>query len=387
MGYAKKMTHEDFLEKFKSVRDDLCEYEFLERYQKSTIKIKTKHITCGYVWGAYPTNFTYHKTKCPNCNNRVKKTQDTFEKEVHVATGYEYKVIGAINGIKRKVAMMHTVCGAKYDVTPEKFLTREQRCPKCFGKHKKTNVQFVKEVRKLVGDEYTPLTQYKNSKQKVLMRHEICKNEWMVEPNKFLNLDTKCPRCADEARHELYKKTHDEFVQEVYNAVCLEYSVLGEYYNFKTKILMRHEECGNEYEVAPSSFLSAGARCPLCTSSKGEIAISKFLDCMGVKYTTQYTDKDCRYDGLLRFDFAILNRDNEKYSLIEYDGIQHYKPVSHWGGEQALISQVEKDSIKNEFCEKHNIPLLRIPYWDKDNIEVLILDFLIKCNILEEVAI
>ena len=60
MGYAKNMTHEDFLEKFKSVRDDLCEYEFLERYQKSTIKIKTKHITCGYVWGAYPTNFTYH---------------------------------------------------------------------------------------------------------------------------------------------------------------------------------------------------------------------------------------------------------------------------------------------------------------------------------------
>ena len=386
MGYAKKMTHEDFLEKFKSVRDDLCEYEFLERYQKSTIKIKTKHITCGYVWDAQPTNLTSNKIKCPKCNNRTKKTQEVFVKEVQELVGDEYSVIGLINGVNRKVGMFHAVCGTRYDVTPAKFLLSGRRCPKCFGKHKKTNAQFVKEVSELVGDSYTPLTQYKNSKHKVLMRHEVCKNEWMVEPNKFLNFDTKCPRCADEARHESTRKTHEQFVKEVFDAVGYEYSILGEYSNFKTKVLMRHEECCTEYMVTPDSFLSANSRCPYCSSPKGEKEIARLLNRFGVKYETQYKDDMCRSNLPLRFDFAI-KKNEEVLGLIEYDGIQHFEPVEHWGGEESLIKQRAKDLIKDEFCESLSIPLLRIPHWKYDDIEVLVFDFLISYNILEGVEV
>ena len=36
------------------------------------------------------------------------------------------------------------------------------------------------------------------------------------------------------------------------------------------------------------------------------------------------------------------------------------------------------DKIKNNFCKQHNIPLLRIPYWDidNDNYKQLILDYI-----------
>ena len=38
------------------------------------------------------------------------------------------------------------------------------------------------------------------------------------------------------------KKTHEKFVEEVFNLVGDEYEVLGRYVNAKTKILMRHSE-------------------------------------------------------------------------------------------------------------------------------------------------
>ena len=59
------------------------------------------------------------------------------------------------------------------------------------------------------------------------------------------------------------KKTHEQFIKEVYDLVGDGYRVIGEYETNHTKILVRHNECGNEYEVAPTHFLN-GRRCPKC---------------------------------------------------------------------------------------------------------------------------
>lgn len=59
------------------------------------------------------------------------------------------------------------------------------------------------------------------------------------------------------------KRTHEEFVNELYSLVGNEYTILNKYINSKTKVLLRHEKCGNEYLVTPPSFLS-GNRCPYC---------------------------------------------------------------------------------------------------------------------------
>ena len=65
-----------------------------------------------------------------------------------------------------------------------------------------------------------------------------------------------------------------------------------------------------------------------------------------------------------RFDFAII--ENEKITrLIEFDGEQHFKDIPSWGG---LELQQQRDKIKNEYALSHNIPLVRIPYWERDNI-------------------
>lgn len=59
--------------------------------------------------------------------------------------------------------------------------------------------------------------------------------------------------------------------------------------------------------------------------------------------------------------------------MIEYDGEQHYWAVF---GEKSFQNTLKHDEIKNNYCKENNIPLLRIPYWEKDNIEVIIDNFI-----------
>ena len=60
---------------------------------------------------------------------------------------------------------------------------------------------------------------------------------------------------------------------------------------------------------------------------------------------------------------------------IESDGEQHYRPVDYSGKKTPLELQEDfelrmiKDHIKNTYCKQNNILLIRIPYWDKNNID------------------
>ena len=49
---------------------------------------------------------------------------------------------------------------------------------------------------------------------------------------------------------------------------------------------------------------------------------------------------------------------------IEYDGLQHYKSISHWGGEDGLKERKYNDELKSHYCLDNNIKLFRIKYND-----------------------
>lgn len=153
------------------------------------------------------------------------------------------------------------------------------------------------------------------------------------------------------------RKTTEDFKLEVYNKVGDKYEVLGEYINTNTKIKLIHKECGNPFETTPNSFL-CGSRCPICKTTKGEQAIMDFLNDHSIKYKYNTSYGGCRYKGLLRFDFLILDINNDVVLIIEYDGIHHCQPVEAWGGEEEFKENQIKDNIKNQFCKENNIPLL-----------------------------
>ena len=98
----------------------------------------------------------------------------------------------------------------------------------------------------------------------------------------------------------------------------------------------------------------------------------------------QYSFKDCLSNNnhLLFFDFAIFNQQNNLVALIEYQGEQHYFPISCFGGVERLEKQQENDNIKKEYCKKANIPLYYINY--NENIENELNKILINCYVFEE---
>jgi len=56
---------------------------------------------------------------------------------------------------------------------------------------------------------------------------------------------------------------------------------------------------------------------------------------------------------------------------IEYQGIQHYEAVDHWGGEEGLKQRQERDQKKKELCNEHDIDLVCIRH-DQELTDALI---------------
>ena len=152
-----------------------------------------------------------------------------------------------------------------------------------------TNKEFLERVKKLTGNEYTFLEEYKNSKTKILCRHNRCKYEWKITPNRFLSGD-RCPICAKKLRvkNNPRRKLNSEFIEQVKSQIKNEYTFLEKYINNKTPILCRHNKCGHEYKVAPNNFINQKQRCPNCfkdVAYTNDEFIKKVKDQVGDEYT------------------------------------------------------------------------------------------------------
>lgn len=47
---------------------------------------------------------------------------------------------------------------------------------------------------------------------------------------------------------------------------------------------------------------------------------------------------------------------------IEYQGVQHYKPIEHFGGEEHFLQQQENDRKKKQLCKDNGVILIEWPY-------------------------
>nr|DAT89663.1 MAG TPA: restriction enzyme [Caudoviricetes sp.] len=118
-------------------------------------------------------------------------------------------------------------------------------------------------------------------------------------------------------------------------------------------------DCGSMTQAVGKRLLNGTKISCGCIISKGELEVKQYLIEKQVKYCTQksYTDLLSQKGGRLRFDFGILNKNNEVIGLIEFQGIQHYKETGI-----GKLEREETDPLKREYCRKNNIPLLEIPY-------------------------
>lgn len=299
-----------------------------------------------------------------------RKTHEEVEQEMRDLVGNDYQMLSTYVNAKEKFQIIHHVCGHQYHVNWNNFKIG-RRCPQCSGRL--TNKEFTSRVMEQVGTEYIFLDKYKTSREKLRVKHNTheCGHTYEVTPNHFLK-GRRCPKCWATSR----RKSNEEFIQEVYELVGDEYTPKSIYETNRIKLKMYHERCGEMYMVSPGEFLQ-GVRCPICRESKGEKRVKDFLKSLGV-----YFIEEVSFEGFVgrnnvpyKYDFCLKDIEGEPY-LIEYDGEQHYKSNPYFGGEDGLIGRQINDEIKNKYAEDNNIELLRIPYWDYDNIEKVLNEFI-----------
>lgn len=125
--------------------------------------------------------------------------------------------------------------------------------------------------------------------------------------------------------------------------------------------------CGNEKIITKDSLMNGTISCG-CINSRGEREIADYLRKHNIKFEIQYSFKDLLGigDAPLHFDFAVFN-DSNIIALIEYQGEQHYQPVSFFGGDNKFEKQSENDNRKRNYCKDNGIKLIEIPYTESVN--------------------
>lgn len=345
------MTKRKTDDEFKKEVYDLVggEYTFLDTYVNSKTKLRIKHNKCNNVYKVTPSHFL-NGSRCPYCNGNTKKSNSKFKQEVYNLVGNEYVFLDPYINNHTKLRVKHNTCNHIYKVIPKDFI-RGIRCPYCNGGIKKTNDQFKQEVYDLVGDEYTFLDNYVNNCTKLRVKHNTCGNIYEVRPNDFFK-GIRCHYCSG------FRKTDAKFKQEVFDLVGNGYVFLDSYINNHTKLRVKHNKCGNIYEVKPTDFIDHQTRCPYCNSPKGELIITKILDTLNIKYETQKVFDDLKDSRLLSYDFFIPDQN----VLIEYQGQQHYEPVKCFGGNNRFATQQKHDKMKADYAKNNGYKLITVPY-------------------------
>ena len=128
--------------------------------------------------------------------------------------------------------------------------------------------------------------------------------------------------------------------------------------------------CGNIKSIERTHLIGRNQSSCGCKNSIGELNINKLLSSANIKYISQYTNIELKTEnnGFLKFDFAIIDDNNNVKRLIEFDGIQHYEKIDNFFSPLEIIQK--RDKIKNLYAKKHKIPLVRIPYYKRDCLEL-----------------
>lgn len=313
-----------------------------------------------------------------------KKTTGEFKNEIEIKFNGEFTVLGEYEGSKIKIKMKHNSKECNFhvfDAIPSNMINRGDGCPICrYKKSSITNSMTMEECQNKLNnvykiDEFIILGGFIRAAKKAKVKHE-CGFIWQVRVDHIMNRSSGCPMCSEVERRK--KKSVSQLIAQnrldkLYG--MKEYEILGDYKGSTKKATVRHS-CGHTWQPFINNLLKGEKVCPNCSPrSKGNQKIENYLITNSINYKREHSFPDCKFKNLLRFDFAIFDELNKLKCLIEFDGMQHFKPVKSWGGEEILKIIQKRDKKKNDYCFENGIPLLRISYENEHEINNILYEY------------
>lgn len=240
-------------------------------------------------------------------------------------------------------------------------------------KNKTISYEYVKKyIEKQKYKLITKKEDYINSDCKIKIKCD--KNHtYEVTFNSFFNGGRRCPICKGINCKERLLTKYEDIVKYVES---INYKLLTkkeDYIDMSKNVIVKCDK-GHIINISINK-LRNGRRCKHCNSieikkhiSIGEYKIIETLNMLNISYINEYSFDDCKFKNKLKFDFYL----DDINTIIEFDGQQHYNIIDYFGGYDGFVDTKIRDTVKNIYCKQNNIKLIRIPYWEIDNIETIL---------------
>lgn len=358
---SKKKTHEEYVAEL-AVKNPTV--EVVETYINANTKIMHHCLVHDVYFEIAPSSVLYG-AGCNKCHNErkassQKKTTSKYVFEV-AKINPNIVVVGEYIGAKTPIRHKCKIHNIEWMSRPGNILSG-RGCPECANEKRsalqvKTHEQYIDELKE-INSNIIVIGKYVNARTPIL--HKCIKDgyEWYAAPDRLLR-GQGCPKCANHVT-----RTHEQYVDEL-SFINPDINVIEQYINAITPIIHKCKIDGNTWKARPNDILN-GKGCPQCNESHGERQIRIWLDSHEIDYIPQKTFDDCVDDRALPFDFYLPNNN----VAIEYQGVQHYRPVEYFGGKSAFEKLKRHDAIKANYCNENKIKLLAIPYTNDVNEEL-----------------
>jgi hypothetical protein len=218
---------------------------------------------------------------------------------------------------------------------------------------------FLERSKSIHGDEfdYSDVV-YVDTFSKVHITHKSCSRSFWQSPVHHW-IGSGCPLCGATSRR---KMSLDTLLKKFYEAHKDEYDYSKMVFRgILDKVEIICPKHGSFWQT-PSKHLS-GQGCPHCRSSLGEILVKNILGDLGLEFEQQKVMLEEFREGIsphsfLRADFYV----HDPEFFIEYQGIQHFRPVGRFGWLKGFAETKSRDARKCVAAICCNVPLLWVDY-------------------------
>lgn len=379
--YMRKLTQEQFEEKARSIHKGKYGYDRAV-YNGGTSIVEIYCPIHGYFSqraGEHLKGRGCSRCKAEKTHLIKNKGRDKFIEDAIALHGNKYGYDKVVYRTNKDEVIITCPKHGDFPQTPNTHL-RGCGCPKCADERtgdrcRMTMAEFIKRSTALFGGRYDySLINKETYKGYGLEVPIICPvhGEFKQSPQNHLS-GRGCYKCGKASMAAKQRYTRDELVELFRKEFGDKYDYSNfkeeDYKNRKSKIKVICPEHG-VWEVSVDSHLYQKSGCPSCKRSRGEEVIANYLDDNKIEYIPQYKISNvsllCLNKNIL-VDFYL-----PKYNtIIEFNGIQHYKDIQFFN-ERTFEQQQWRDDSVRRYCKIHGIKLIEIPYTEINNVETIL---------------
>lgn len=229
-------------------------------------------------------------------------------------------------------------------------------CPKCARNEMALTTNEIKRRLAATNPKITILSDYQN-KTTPLKCKCTCGHKWTESWQSLRCRSSGCPLCCRKFRH-----LNIEVIKAKAKKVAPLVEIIGKYTGCYDPLRCHCKRCDNRWDATWNN-LSQGHGCPKCGNNlKSEEEVRNYFEDITGKQWPKAKPSQVPFLHGLHLDGYCA----ELKVAFEYQGLQHYRHVEHFGRKEELADRKRRDARKRVQCWRHGVRLIAVPYWVND---------------------